>query len=367
MAWRYIATRPHGDGTETILEWDLPLSDVQVEQVLSGHGGITATLTPELEHLRVGGEQLFVPWHTCLYAEADGVIRGGGLLIEPEEDGPALSLDAPGHTCYLDGMPYTDVQLIERGDPLTVARHLWEHTQQRDGFNLGVNLAGASTSREMFLGDDTVDPSTTPQRVDPYVLAYWQTHDLTREYTALAEMAPFEWEIRHRWDGETIRHDLHHGYPRLGRRRDDLRFVIGENLHSEPAITTTAEEYASHVLVLGAGEGRSMMRAEESTTPTRLGRYAVITDRTITTPTAARARGRAELAALAGSPDVAELEVSQHPNAALGSYGVGDEILLQTRPGWQDVSELWVRILSITIRPDQPTTRLQVRRAEKVS
>ena len=48
--WRYIAERLHGNGTATVLDTDLPLSDVSIEHSLSAHGGLTGLLRPMLLH-----------------------------------------------------------------------------------------------------------------------------------------------------------------------------------------------------------------------------------------------------------------------------------------------------------------------------
>lgn len=365
--WRFIAARLDGGGGMEFLDFDLRLDDVEVHQVLNGHGGLSARVPHEQVHLRAGGKPVFAPWSTAIFAEASGVIRGGGILTDISEDGPALALDCVGFTGYLDEMPYTNARSIERDDPLRVSQHLWDHTQARKGFDLGVEFAGSSSSREMFIGDPDVEPSSTPTKVDPLVLAYWETHDLAREFDHLAELAPFEYRMEHAWSGETIRHRLRYGYPTLGARRHDLRFVVGENVLVEPEVETAGEEYASHVLVLGAGEGRSMMRDEQSTSTKRLGRYAVVSDKTITTPAQAKARAQSELKARTGSSDVTEIQVVQHPHTPLGSYQVGDEIALTTAGGWTDEADLWVKILGIVIRPGADTTTLQVRRAEKVS
>lgn len=365
--WRFIAARLDGAGGMEFLDYDLRLDDPEVHQVLNGHGGLTGRIPHEQAHLRAGGKPVFVPWSTAIFAEASGIIRGGGILTDLSEDGPALALDCVGFTGYLDGMPYTNARSIERDDPLRISRHLWEHTQARKGFDLGLEFAGASTSREMFIGDPDIEPTTTPTKVDPLVLAYWETHDLAREFDHLAQLAPFEYRMEHAWSGDRIRHRLNYGYPALGARRQDLRFVVGENVLVEPDIETAGDEYASHVLVLGAGEGRSMMRDEQSTTTDRLGRYAVVSDKTITTPAQAKARATAELKALTGTSDVTEIQVIEHPHAPLGSYQVGDEIPLTTADGWTDETDMWVKILGIVIRPGSDTTTLQVRRAEKVN
>lgn len=365
--WRYIATRLNGDGTETRLDVDLPLQKPELQLTLNGHGGLKATISPEVARLRSADAPIFVPWSTAIYAEADGVIRGGGILENLPEDGPALSIDCVGHSGYLSGTRYTGEKSTVRGDPIAMSWHMWQATQARKGFNIGMTRTGATKSREMFLGDDDVAASTTAQKVDPYVLAWWQTHDLAKEFEDMAGLAPFEWTVRHAWDGEQISHELVYGYPRLGRRRDDLRFVVGENVSTRPAVQRQGEDYASEVLVLGAGEGRAMMRAEDnSVARSRLGRDVVVMDKTITTPNGARTRAAAEAKARSGGPEISELTVLNHPHAALGTYSVGDDIYVETAPGWSGVLGMWLKILSITISPDSQESVLAVREAGKV-
>ena len=66
MGWRYIATKLNGDGTETVLDWDLPIVQPSFTDELSGAGGMSGTIAPEIARLRVDGEPIFVPWSTAL-------------------------------------------------------------------------------------------------------------------------------------------------------------------------------------------------------------------------------------------------------------------------------------------------------------
>ena len=80
--WRFIAARLDGAGSMEFLDFDLRLDDVEVHQVLNGYGGLTARVPHEQAHLRVGGKPVFVPWSTAIFAEASGIIRGGGILTD---------------------------------------------------------------------------------------------------------------------------------------------------------------------------------------------------------------------------------------------------------------------------------------------
>jgi hypothetical protein len=133
-----------------------------------------------------------------------------------------------------------------------------------------------------------------------------------------------------------------------------------------PQLDYDGEAYASEVMVLGAGTGVSMVRGDAHRTTNRLRRVAVVEDKTITTAERAAAIAQAEVAQRSGEVDINELVVWDHPHAPIGSYTVGDEILVSTREGWTSRISLWCRVLSITISPESGTTSLRVVRVEKV-
>ena len=60
-----------------------------------------------------------------------------------------------------------------------------------------------------------------------------------------------------------------------------------------------------------------------------------------------------ELKYRTGLPSVADLVVSDHPNAPLGTFDVGDTIFVQASNSWFDEADMWVRIVSITYQPGE--------------
>lgn len=362
--WRYIATRMNGDGTETFLSYEVPLGDVSIQESLSGHGGIDASISPEVLDLKdKNNRPIFVPWSTAIYAEASGQIRGGGILTTPVINGPKIDLDCIGHTGYFADQPWPWEDKYDKADPLVIDRYLVDKFQTQKHFNIGLKATGAKESQMVRLSE------TVSGKNELYYIAAWQTADLDRERTQLAEAGGYEWVVGHRWSGEKILHELEYGYPRIGKRRTDLTFIVGENIIVDPTVTEDGEEYASHALVLGAGQGRKMVRAEASSSTKRLGRWKVVTDKNLGKKDLAQKRATATLAALAGELDVTSVEVWDSPNARIGSYRAGDEILIQSsdRGGWSDFGDLWVRILGITHHPEKNTSTLQIRRTEKIT
>ncbi len=359
--WRYLATRLNGDGTETLLHPDLPLEDVTVEEVLSGDWSISAKIDPAVPHLIRSDGPILREWSTALYAESDGAIRAGAILHSVDIEGPSLSLDAVGFTGYGRDMPYTGpgyygVQV----DPTDMVRLIWGHIQAQRGGNIGLQVGSANTGGKVKIGTELTqvefDTVSGPVSFEagPFKLAWHLTHDLQGEVDDLAAETPFDYVERHAWKADgTIGHYLDLGYPKIGRRRDDLRFVHGVNIFEPVRMSRDGSLYASGTMVLGAGEGAAMVKAisEPPTRPgNRLRRVAVVVDSSIRSKARAETRAQAENQWRARLDDVSSLVVRDHPNARLGAAKVGDEILVEGRGEWDDVS-MWVRILSISYQP----------------
>lgn len=363
--WRYLATRLRGDGTETLIHPELPLGKVSITDTLSGPQSIKGTLSPEMTHLiGADGEPVFDPWSTAIYAEKDGIIRAGGILNEmlATTNGSQLDVHCVGFSGYLKDMPwmaadYNGVQV----DPLDVFRLIWSHVQSQTRGNLGV----------------VVDPLTSPVRIGkklqnvsfttgsgeavafdagPVMLNSHSTHDLLAKANEMVKAAPFDYREVHSWSGETVAHRIALGYPTIGRRRDDLRFVAGENIAIVPDVLFSGDAYADTVFALGAGEGAKMIREPVArSTETRLRRVRVIDVKDATTKQKARDAAAAELKLCYGRPEIDEIKVLDHPHAPLGSWGIGDEIFIQSPEGWQGDLGLWARVISHTITPDDET------------
>ena len=523
--WRYLAYRLNGDDTETLLHPEVPLSDVQLTITLSGPDELTARIAPEIAGLVVDGKPVFEPWSTAIYAECDGHIRGGGILVGFEEtDGYELKLDCAGFTAFAADEPFSGEYIAYQRDPLDIARYIWSWLQAPKGGGLNIKLddtktpvrlgipenpelterkateaaakkvyEGAKAARELWQKhveeseeqaaklerevfaaagieyrekeskvlsqqsppsgsnaavynlwlrergtneaheddgkllsyrgmvdgkpdwrpisdarnaaakakvealeaenkltearkkrvDEKRELESKAQEVyrratdarqkivggeaDPYVLAWYQTFDLGGELDELAANTPFDYRMSHYWEGETVGHTLLFGYPRLGRRRPDLRFMVGENVSVPPPIDYDGDDYADTVVVLGAGEGRKMVRGIATNMDThRLRRTKVVEDKTIRSRAAAERLAESLLRRYTGELDIAQIRVRDHPHAPLGSYAVGDEIQVQTADGWTSDTALWVRILAITIEPQTGVATLETIRANKV-
>lgn len=372
MAWRYLAQRLTGDGKGEFIDMALPLAGVQIEDVLSGPGRISGAIAPEVMRLKgPDGRPLLEEWSTAIYAEKDGEIRGGGILVHSEFTGAEWRLDAMGFCGYAQGMPYTDSTFFVGADPADIFRHAWDHLQSQLGGNIGLVVDGTTTPLRLGTALDQIEYDTQngPMRFEsgPYKLTWYLTDDIGRALDDLAAQTPFEYLEEHTWKGETIEHRLRLGYPTVGVRRPELRFVIGENVSTVPTLERDGEDYANEILALGAGEGRDMVRATDARPDGRLRRVAVVTDKTARSPSAAQSLARQELALRQGIEGIADLSVRDHPHARIGSWRPGDEIRVQGKLGWIDL-DAWCRVLSTTISPDDPSVaQLTIARSETIS
>lgn len=217
----------------------------------------------------------------------------------------------------------------------------------------------------------TADPSQASEEIpliydpDPYKLNWYTNLDLSSDIDDLAANTPFDWFLTHRWEGDRLRHHIRLGYPKLGRRLTDLRFVVGENINDIPSIDRDGSIFANEVLVLGAGEGSSQIMARSFRNDGRVRRVAVVSDPTIKTTVAAQQRAEQEIAARVTIEDIREVTLMNHSHAPMGSVSLGDEILVEGELGWIDIST-WCRVIGRRILPQSDNMVLTLLRSDRV-
>jgi len=353
--WRYLAQRLDGtgDGGE-LLDIDLPLNDVQYTDTLSGPSALSGTISPEFAKLIVSGRPLLDEWGTAIWAEEDGNIVGGGILTSSRFDGPKWTLDCVGYAGYMYDMPYLGSWSGVEVDPLDIVREMWSHVQSQPNGNLGLIvsslLTGVKVGTELEQVEFDTESGPVSFEAGPAKLNWWQTHDLGNEMDKYAKETPFDYHERHQWEGDVIKHYLDFAYPRMGRRLDTLRFVVGENIFVSPPVDRNGDDYASEILALGAGEGRTMKMAQLRQSTGRLRRVGIVEDKSARTLKAIDTVARADMAWRKNLDVVSEVVLIDHPHAPMGSVKPGDEIYLEGELDWIDLN-MWVRVLSTTLQP----------------
>lgn len=356
--WSFIAQRLTGDGAGEFLDFDVDLTGPQLTDRLSGPLGLDAQIEPVMRHLIADDKRLlFEPWGTAIFPEADGEIQGGYILTGMSATGPKLDLEFTSFVGYAKDQPYDGSIYFIDEDPLNIFRHGWAHLQGHPGGNLGLQVASTTSPVRVGKQIENVEFQTSEGEnvafeAGPVKLNYWTTEDLGGELDKLATETPFDYHERHVWNPAKteITHHLDLGYPQLGRTRDDLMIVLGENGWVLPNVIL-GEDYANHAIGLGAGEGRDMVRSSTlSYHDGRLRRVVQEHDKSARSIKAATEIARRRLAKSRGLAKVTEIAVTDHSNARLRDLTVGDTIRFQAETGWQDVDQ-WCRIVSKTIDP----------------
>jgi hypothetical protein len=362
VGWRYLVERLNGDGTAELLHPDLPIEGVEITKTLSGPDRITGSLPLSTKGLfDKDGKALLREWSTAIYAMPDDGgdrIYAAGILVAPGQTGGTdFEIDCMGFSGYPQGQPFTDSWFGVQVDPLDVVRRIWAHLQGEPRGNIGIEVD--ATTSPIRIGEELeVVNFTTSAGEDvsfeagPVKLNWWTDTDLGKRIDDLARDTPFDYWEEHQVDGDVIRHRLGLAYPRRGRRRDDLRFFVGENVALEPDVVSS-EEFANVLLGLGAGEGRDMLKTLMPLDDDRLRRVVVVSDKSARSQKAIDDFTRSQALGRLLGGSVEEISVWDHKNARLGSWVEGDEINVRGDSQWMDL-DIWCRVVATTVTPEEP-------------
>lgn len=385
--WRFIAVRAI---PEDILDWEVPFAlSSNPKRDLSGPGSMSGTIEPEYARLRgPDGLPIIEEWGTKLFLEIEGHLRWGGIVTKTSFDGPKASIQCEGFSSYAHGIPYESYMisgaLITPKDPYAgkdknhdgyidfshpkkkvpkppkpyggpridvfdAVRNIWGHIQSRAYGNISLRLDQHDLGEKLGSANGS----------DPWELAWWNNPDCGQTIDQLTRDIPFDWIETHAWSGggNTIDSRMVLGKPRLGRKRSDLRFADGENISAIARPEGMGDEYANEIVLLGKGEGRKMARFQAHKYETgRLRRVHTVTDKTLSSAAAMRARSLKELYGRTGVLQIPAIQIVDHPNARFGSWQLGDDIRVQVNVPWVGDVDVWHRIISDEISADGTCT-----------
>src|SRR5699024_9207271 len=122
-------------------------------------------------------------WHTAIWAESDGVIRGGGIVDHsvPGEEG--WDIECVGFSGILKDQPYAGDSGNDwtEVDPLEVVRYSWAHSQSYPVVDLGVIVD--DTAPPVRIGEEhsvavwtEQAGSDTTSDEGPIRLNWWDVH-----------------------------------------------------------------------------------------------------------------------------------------------------------------------------------------------
>jgi len=367
-------------------EWlsrDFPVRGGAQSLALSGPGQVMGAVDGR-EASRIAGDGLpfLDKWSTAIYAaEGRRIIHGGIIQHRGFTPDGLVAFTAPGFCSYPTGMPWTahplpsgagtldptipleTIYAVLDGqyrNPIRIFRAIWLYIQAQPRSNIGLEVDDIGGWHEQLsVRQGTLTIGTNQE---PYGLSWWANTDLGAELNNLAANTPFDYNELHSFsdDMATVKHRLQIGTPRLGGRREDLRFAVGENI--VVPMEFEESEYANEIWGIGKGNGAASIRVSTAVDDGRLRRPRTYTDKTssrerITTQV------RDQLTKLLDPVEISTMVVVDHRNAPLSALSVGDEILAPVEHHGRTESAMWVRIVGIDYTDGSGHAALSVQRA----
>ncbi len=365
------------------------LRDVSIEWNMSAPGELTCTVDALTSRQKAhDGKSLFLEWSTFIYAEEDDKIKFGGVLTSNESgDEGERSFVFTSFSGYPTGRIFlahdddpeqagkaTALRYYET-DAFIVIRKLWNYLQGTTNGNIGVNVSNNLAGHDI----GSADPGSRPVRRDkedkkdyekrvtawqsavnePYEIAWWNTPDIGNEIDNILAEAGAEYIEEHSWSDpstkEVVQHNIYLNAGNPGANRNDLRFVEGENILVPPPVSTEATAYANFVRAIGAGEDRHTLSKDAYADDGRLRRDMIAASKGLYDPKQIKQLANDTLAIAQDASKYDTLEVYNHPNAPIGSWSLGDEIIIQTHSQFVELNER-VRIVGWAMSPDEPDT-----------
>lgn len=350
--WRFLAQRA------ITLEWlhtDLPITrDSGPSWELSGVGQLSFAVEPE----RIGGlvaddgRDLFEEWGTLVYAEQDGLIRWGGIVVDSTFSGQSLKVEVASFATYPHGIPFEGAFDRVNASPSTVIGDLWAAVQDTPDSDLDVTVTPANTP--VRLGS----PARGEDERDPYLLSWWDAPDVGQEIESLLDEGGLVYTEHHVWgEGKSdVSHEIRLHYPRAGRRRRDLTFRAGENVVGLADATREGDEFANAVLGIGAGEGKGSLRRSTAVRDGRLRRTHVHLAKDVAARSRMDSQIKKELTARRKPLTISSVTVRDHPHAPMASWSLGDDILIEAELPHLGKVSIWHRVVAWSLNADDTAT-----------
>lgn len=320
----------------------LPLTGVEFTRELNGPGSFVGTLAPRFAD---SNPLVVAPGRTLIYVEADGLLRWGGIIWRAQPEADQYTVEAAGWSSYLHRRHDHHGELGGRGpyvyaDPCQVIRDIWAYAQEQPDGNLGVVV------------DATVSSARVGTPAEPLHSYWYETPVLGEMVDDLVseDDSPDYTDWCAYQTGGAVARRLRLGYPRLGARRSDISFRSGVNIVAAVPVTYSADEYANTIIATGSGEGTARRFAVDSVRDGGLRLETVLALPDVNGNDVLGRRARAERTRRQVMGQVASIQVRHHPNAPLGSWQIGDDVMVQARSDWGAWSG-WSRITADTIRP----------------
>lgn len=351
--WRYLVQRLGGEADGEIFETELPVENFVRGRALSAPPTSSAQITHPIARLiAADGKPLIRKWETAIYPVVDDQIRGGYIVSNNSWNGEVWNLTLVGFSASPKGQPYQAITEWPGADPADVFRHIWTHHQEQPGANLHVQVGDATTDIRLPVPVAAVVEGDTA-RDEVYRLNPWTNLDMGKSLDDLTVLGGFDWRERHTWGRAEFPIDHFIELGKIGGQKRDVRLVYGENVLTEPDVDDgEMGDFATDIILLGAGEGKDRVRGYAGRPWEGIRRYKVIEDEDVDSKGQADKEAREALARYRGEPKLGSVTVVQHPNADIHALEPGDEVQYYAETPHL-VIDRWVKIIDIKDSPDQ--------------
>lgn len=393
MGWRYYVQRP---GTGLWLDVDATLADVELTWALSGPNSGKASVPPGLEPNPYASDGMtkYGKYNTLVYAEEDGNLSWVGIVASAKPSDAGLVLEFIGAAGWLQRVPFTGLISSWKPNVFDVIRALIRDSYTKKP---GFEFVMPATKSAYTVGD--IKPPAKPKKPvrrkgqsasawqattayknyqkateawnknyasnKPFEIGYWEAPYIGEEIDSLVKETGIDYREGVKWvDKARLKAGFTFDFADdLRSRRGDIEFIDGVNLAKKLDPKDRAEEYAQHIIALGAGEGRAMKKAEAGTTisDTHLYQAMYVNYKSISDTTRLRALALADYKFYSNtSPQIDSLAVWDVAGfASTKTLRCGDEVRT-TSANVAPPVDTYVRILSITRTPGTMVTLVDV-------
>ena len=388
--WRYYAQRA---GSGLWLDTNVQLTDPEFSWKRSAPNSGKALIAAGTGQVVASdGQNTWGKFNTLLFAEEDGKLAWAGICAAATPDDKGTQLELMGINGWLQRVPYEGFYSVWRTNLFDTIRHLVAYSKRYEpGFDFTV-----PNNDSIFTVGDAQPPNKPKQparrkgetksewqgskRYDEwqddikewnekygnrkkFEIAWFEAPYIGEEIDSLVREFGIMYRERVAWadKGNLIPRFYFDFADDLKNRRTDIAFIDGMNIAKPLDPKEGGETFANHVLGLGAGDGRDMIRASAGVNDGRLYQAQYAEYKSIRNKDRLRNLAAADLRILANKdPRIGTVEVFDVPGYADPStLRVGDEVRVISQNVLPNI-DLWCSIVNITRQPVQSTIKCDV-------
>lgn len=294
------------------------------------------------------------------------VCLGAQLVTENKIDPQSgdLVIDATGFMGYPKELPWLENFNPIAVDPAEVIQRIWAHLESFINANLGVDVQPSSTGTQMLPGYGFDGNILSFDFFAMFIRAV-DFPDSGDQIMALARDLPLDLFEKVQWneDRTEVLKTLEIAYPLGGFIQNGLAFRLGENVMNVEMAEELEIQPVSDIIIRSWLPGKVYSAQLSNGDMTRARRVAMEEDASISSSERAAAWAKRKLTRRNIPDSFQKITLDpNHPHAGFGEWWVGDSILIEARdfPWYGDIEE-WHRIISFTVKGDEPLIELGVK------